>query len=280
MRRNKGSLASPMGHPAVCGRHLERTSAKHHVLLDRIPLVQGVQSAWLLLLHCACARANCLLRVVRPSAAANFAETHDHAVWLRLTNILRTDLSELALANPIWANPFRQSGVSRGAGRVGPPKGGLCGSWTNALRPMLLSQSSLRPGYLGQLSLRPKFSCYHRPPRFHTSPRTQTCTFEGNGLQKHNQNSTKKTPREKKKRTKCGAGSPSAGPPSRTAQNVALVFPSPATNSCRFELYARHFAPILSTPFEECALNSFFQFFGCFEHFLRSRSFLSGRTQN
>ena len=67
-------LGSPLG-------HLERTSTEHQVLLDRIPLVQDVQSTWLFLLHCACARANYLLRVVRPSAAVNFAETHDRAVW-------------------------------------------------------------------------------------------------------------------------------------------------------------------------------------------------------
>ena len=54
---------------------------------------EDVQSAWLFLLHCACARANYLLRVVRPSAAAGFAETHDQAVWDCLANILRTDLS-------------------------------------------------------------------------------------------------------------------------------------------------------------------------------------------
>ena len=60
-------LGSPLGHPAFVARHLERTSSKHQVLLDRIPLVQDVQSAWLLLIHCACARANYLLRVVRPS---------------------------------------------------------------------------------------------------------------------------------------------------------------------------------------------------------------------
>ena len=87
-------LGSPLGHRAFVARHLERTSTKHQVLLDRIPLVQDVQSAWLLLLHCACARANYLLRVVRPSAAVNFAETHDRAVWQCLANILRTDLSE------------------------------------------------------------------------------------------------------------------------------------------------------------------------------------------
>ena len=73
------------GTPSVRGQTFG--DVKHQVLLDRIPMVQDVQSAWLL--HCACARANHLLRVVRPSAAANFEETHDRAVWQCLANILR-----------------------------------------------------------------------------------------------------------------------------------------------------------------------------------------------
>ena len=41
---------------------------------------------------CVCSRR--LLAESRPSAAVNFAETHDRAVWQCLANILRTDLSE------------------------------------------------------------------------------------------------------------------------------------------------------------------------------------------
>ena len=44
-------LGSPLGHPAFVARHLERTSVKHQMLLDRIPLVQDVQSVWLFFLH-------------------------------------------------------------------------------------------------------------------------------------------------------------------------------------------------------------------------------------
>ena len=80
-------LGSPVGYPAFVARQLERTSVKHQVLFDRIPMVEDVQSAWLLLLHCACARVNYLLRVVRPSAAAGIAETHDQAVWDCLASV-------------------------------------------------------------------------------------------------------------------------------------------------------------------------------------------------
>ena len=40
----------------------------------------------------------------------------------------------------------------------------------------------------------------------HDSPRAQTCTFEGPGLQKHNQNSTKKDQQEREKRIKTVSG--------------------------------------------------------------------------
>ena len=126
-------LGSPLGHPAFVARHLERTSTKHQVLLDRIPLVQDVQSAWLLLLHCACARANYLLRVVRPSAAVNFAETHDRAVWQCLANILRTDLSECSGAVQDAATlPFALGGLGlRKATRVSGPA--HWASWADCL---------------------------------------------------------------------------------------------------------------------------------------------------
>ena len=56
----------------------EKVQAKQQVLLDAIPKVPDVQSAWLLLLHCASARANHQLRVVRPGLVESFAESQDH----------------------------------------------------------------------------------------------------------------------------------------------------------------------------------------------------------
>ena len=50
-------LEAPLGHPDFVSAHLERTIAEHAVLLERIPLVPDIQSAWLLLVHCAQARA-------------------------------------------------------------------------------------------------------------------------------------------------------------------------------------------------------------------------------
>ena len=42
------------------------------------------------------------------------------------------------------------------------------------------------------------------PPRGFTQPESQTCTFEGPGLQKHHQNSTKAPTREGEKNENCG----------------------------------------------------------------------------
>ena len=51
-------LGTPVGHDGYVCRLLEKVHAKQQVLLDAIPKVPDVQSVWLLLLHCASARAN------------------------------------------------------------------------------------------------------------------------------------------------------------------------------------------------------------------------------
>ena len=51
------------------------------VLLERIPAVPDMQAAWLLLSHCASARANFVLRTVRPELAREFCVSHDAAMW-------------------------------------------------------------------------------------------------------------------------------------------------------------------------------------------------------
>ena len=58
-------LGKPHGHQDFVRAQLEMLSAHHHTLLARIPMVEDVQSAWLLLVHCASARANCVARAPR-----------------------------------------------------------------------------------------------------------------------------------------------------------------------------------------------------------------------
>ena len=74
-------LGTPSGHPAFVRAHLEKTSGEHQTLLDRIPMVSDLQSSWLLLVHCASARADHISRVVEPEAAEDFCQRHDAGLW-------------------------------------------------------------------------------------------------------------------------------------------------------------------------------------------------------
>ena len=77
---------------------------KHHVLLDRIPAVNDLQSAWLLLTFCAATRANISLCSVPPQLALGFAMAHDANVWQCFCGLLdfhpeQTTASGMAVAS-------------------------------------------------------------------------------------------------------------------------------------------------------------------------------------
>ena len=80
-------LGAPIGHPEFVRRQLEIVSQEHQTLLSRIPHVQDTQCAWLLLVHCASARANYLLRVMHPEAVEEFARRHDAGLWQCLCDV-------------------------------------------------------------------------------------------------------------------------------------------------------------------------------------------------
>ena len=80
-------LRAPIGSPEY---ELEAKSTERAVLLDRIPAVTDVQTAWLLLLFCGVIRANFCLRTVRPQLAQQFAEAHDENVWQCLRRVIST----------------------------------------------------------------------------------------------------------------------------------------------------------------------------------------------
>ena len=86
-RRGIKVLGTPSGHLEFVRAQLEMLNAHHHTLLARIPIVEDVQSAWLLLVHCASARANYVARVVEPQMAATFCQRHDAWVWECLCRI-------------------------------------------------------------------------------------------------------------------------------------------------------------------------------------------------
>ena len=91
--------------------HLTRTLAQHDVLLSRIPLVEDVQSAWSLLLHCVGARANYLLRVVRPDLVRRFAGGHNQGLWNCLNRILSIDFQVDAMVQDTATLPLSMGGL-------------------------------------------------------------------------------------------------------------------------------------------------------------------------
>ena len=82
-------LGTPLGHDDFVAQHSRTITRDHH--LERIPHMQDVQSAWLLLLHCASARANYQILSVNPTAVEDFARTHDENVCQCLGRILNID---------------------------------------------------------------------------------------------------------------------------------------------------------------------------------------------
>ena len=86
-------LGTPLGSPQFVSKELEKVATNHQVLLDRIPHVQDLQSAWLLLLFCASPRPNYILRMLHPVATREFASQHDLSVKRCLEQILHTTRS-------------------------------------------------------------------------------------------------------------------------------------------------------------------------------------------
>ena len=96
-RQGMKVLGAPLGHPAFVEAFLEKKIAEQRILLDRIPLVADLQASWLLLLHCASARANYLIRVVESGAVAQYASRHDEGLWNCLCAILKVDFHQTPL---------------------------------------------------------------------------------------------------------------------------------------------------------------------------------------
>ena len=134
-------LGTPLGHPQFLEAHLNRKSAEHDVLLERIPTVLDLQSAWALLLHCLSARANCLLRVVKPAATKVFAQRHNEGLWKCLCNLLQVGPVQSAEAKPAASMPLKLGGMGlRDAVRVAVPA--YWASWADCM-PMIFNRHPL-----------------------------------------------------------------------------------------------------------------------------------------
>ena len=83
-------LGTPLGHPAFVAEHLRfsvtRTTKSS---LTTSPSCKICRAQ--LLLHCASARVNSLMRAVSRDSTAEFAQSHDEALWQCLCLILRID---------------------------------------------------------------------------------------------------------------------------------------------------------------------------------------------
>ena len=64
-----------------CGGVSGQKTREHELLFERIPAMEDLQSAWLVLLFCAAPRANFWLRSVRPELVQQFAASHDANTW-------------------------------------------------------------------------------------------------------------------------------------------------------------------------------------------------------
>ena len=128
-------LGTPLGHPAFVQAQLEETTRRHQILLERIPAVQDVQSAWALLLHCAGSRANYLLRVVRPDLVRSFAERHNRGLWQCLARILGRSSEWDITTQEVASLPLSLGGLGlRNAVRTSPSA--YWASWSDSL-PMI-----------------------------------------------------------------------------------------------------------------------------------------------
>ena len=81
-------LGVPIGHPDFVVDCLARKTSEHELLFERIPAMEDLQSAWLVLLFCATSRANFWLRSVRPELVHQFAASHDANTWGCLARLI------------------------------------------------------------------------------------------------------------------------------------------------------------------------------------------------
>ena len=129
-------LGTPLGHPAYVRSRLAAVSEKHDQLIAQILSVSDLQCAWILLLYCAAARPNYLLRVVHPGLTARFAAHYDAS--------LRRALSQLVSAPPthmFWdvvSLPFSRGGLGL---RSAVLTTWMAGDWKSSLTDSLCGEA-------------------------------------------------------------------------------------------------------------------------------------------
>ena len=111
-------LGTPIGQPEFVQEFLAKKSREHQTLFERIPLVEDLQSSWLLLLMCGATRANFWLRTVRPDLAESFAVRHDARVWQCVQHLLGVvdtpSASQTIAFLPFWLGGLGLASAVRG----------------------------------------------------------------------------------------------------------------------------------------------------------------------
>ena len=99
----KEILGAPVGQVEFVKAQLEKKSAEHSVLFQRIPLVENLQAASLLLSFCAAARANFIMRIVSPEVGEAFATGLDDSARAQIL----ADDDQPSITHGLFGSPQR-----------------------------------------------------------------------------------------------------------------------------------------------------------------------------
>ena len=127
-------LGTPLGHIDYITEMIQELSREHQRFLDRIPEIEDLQAAWLLLSFCAASRANFYLRTLSPDHSRSFAVSHDANIWNCLSRMLIIGPDDAVQSNSqaISQLPLRLGGLGlRCATRTAIPA--FWASWADSL---------------------------------------------------------------------------------------------------------------------------------------------------
>ena len=103
-------LGAPIGSPEFVEEWCRQKLLEHRRLLERIPHIEDLQCAWIVLLLCASTRANYTLRNLPPHLAEEFAEGHDDNIWSCLQTLFGFTIQD-GRVREVAQLPFREGGL-------------------------------------------------------------------------------------------------------------------------------------------------------------------------
>ena len=176
-------LGAPLGNDEFVKAFAMKRRREEQLFLDRLLHVPDLQSAWLLLLFCAAARANHMLRLLPPTASEEYAISHDAAVWQALCELLAQErLKESAgplaqRTRHLATLPGRMGGLGlHSAARSA--HGAYWASWIDALPVMSARAPAMVARIVG--ALRDEAS---QPPECLAEARDAAARLIGEGLE-------------------------------------------------------------------------------------------------